>query len=378
MKQQLTPEALAAVLQSERLEDLGVSDIAKQFASEKGLPEAAPDGRWACDPRSGVMTVFNPARAKRPHDWAAKTPSESASTKPCPICEGKTTGVIDVRPLSEGFTFINKNLFPCFYLPSDKAAEQVLLQPFDRESSQEAHGLHFLQWTSSIHERDWHNMPTKDLAVVLKRMGALEKKLLTESKGKMPETTAFNPNHRTFGFVSIIKNYGAPVGGSLTHGHQQIIHGNLLPGAIFDDRSFLLRTGRSFLSFMQEVLSQELVVRDCKEALLTVPYFMKRPYQMLLLLKDPKKCFLHELTDEEYEAAAEGWAAAARAFVEIMPKMGRETAYNVLVHNGPSGGLYIEFLPYTQETGGYEQLGLYVCHETPESAAATLRTVANL
>jgi hypothetical protein len=68
-----------------------------------------------------------------------------------------------------------------------------------------------------------------------------------------------------------------------------------------------------------------------------------------------------------------GWSEAARAFQELMPKMGKEYAYNALVHTGPGAGLYVEFLPYTQEDGGYEKLGLWVCQESPEGAADVLR-----
>jgi hypothetical protein len=57
----------------------------------------------------------------------------------------------------------------------------------------------------------------------------------------------------------------------------------------------------------------------------------------------------------------------------MLPKMGREVAYNVLVHTGPGTGIYLEFLPFTQETGGFEQLGLWVCQGDPETAAEILR-----
>ena len=31
------------------------------------------------------------------------------------VCQGETTGIIDVAELSEGVTFINKNLYPALY-----------------------------------------------------------------------------------------------------------------------------------------------------------------------------------------------------------------------------------------------------------------------
>jgi galactose-1-phosphate uridylyltransferase len=53
--------------------------------------------------------------------------------------------------------------------------------------------------------------------------------------------------------------------------------------------------------------------------------------------------------------------------------LGREIAYNVVTHNGPGAGLYFEFLPYTQEMGGYEHLGLFICQGDPEEVAERLR-----
>ena len=377
MNRALTPEQIEAILESTDIGELSMSDIAERFRRENGMAAAAPDGLWACDPRTGTLVVFNPARARRPHDWSA-APEKAESAKPCPICEGKTTGILDVHPLSEGVTFINKNLFPCFYPHTGgTAAPQTVVPgkgaPANIATSNTASGLHFLQWTSSVHRRDWHNLPPEDAAIVLRRLAALEHKLLTESEGLMPETTEYNPGCRTFGFVSIIKNYGAPVGGSLAHGHQQIVHSNLMPAALHNDREFLLRTGQSFAAHLQGETPASLVVRDLGAARLLVPYYMKRPYQSVAVPSDTRKRFLFELTDAELSSLAALWCDAVRAMVEILPRLGKDAAYNVLIHNGPSGGLYIEFLPYSQETGGYERLGLYVCHETPEVAAETLR-----
>jgi hypothetical protein len=96
---------------------------------------------------------------------------------------------------------------------------------------------------------------------------------------------------------------------------------------------------------------------------------------MLLLLKDSGKQHVHELNDAEVAAVAEGWHDAIRAIRSIMPRIGREIAYNVVTHNGPGAGLYFEFLPYTQEIGGAEHLGLFVCQGNSEDAAAWLREV---
>jgi galactose-1-phosphate uridylyltransferase len=196
--------------------------------------------------------------------------------------------------------------------------------------------------------------------IVMQRLAALEKVLLAGDAGQP-------------GFVSVIKNQGRLVGGSLAHSHQQIGLSNVMPRRVQEHRRFQQERGEPFSAYLLRVNSQRLQLRDYGPAVLLVPYFMRRPLEMLLLIKDTHKQYLHELSRAEIAAAAEGWHEAIRAICHLMPDMGRETAYNVITHTGPGAGLYFEFLPYTQEIGGYEQLGLYICQGNPLDTAARLR-----
>jgi hypothetical protein len=94
---------------------------------------------------------------------------------------------------------------------------------------------------------------------------------------------------------------------------------------------------------------------------------------MALLLRDASKRYLHQLTEAEIGAVAEGWHGAIRAMRLVLAEIGRELAYNAIAHNGAGAGIYFEFLPYTQETGGFEHLGLYVCQQSPKTAALRIR-----
>jgi hypothetical protein len=102
---------------------------------------------------------------------------------------------------------------------------------------------------------------------------------------------------------------------------------------------------------------------------------MRRPYDMMLILKDSKKSYLHQLNDIEINAISDGWHDAIQIMLTVIPQIGKETAYNVITHNGPGAGLYFEFLPYTQEMGGFEHLGLYLCQGNPLISATSARTV---
>ncbi|MDX1616724.1 MAG: hypothetical protein R3300_20625, partial [Candidatus Promineifilaceae bacterium] len=234
----LDADTLDALVQAADLQALTVAQIFDLFREEKALHPYLPDATYEVDPRDGALVTFSSARARRPHDYVV--PEEPTGEQDCPICQGQTTGVIDVAPLSEGHTFINKNLFPILRV-LEKIEPEALEQarhdgaPMMKRAT---YGLHFLQWTSSLHDCDWHNMTQADRVVVLERLAALECKLLFDDHQLMPPAEPWDPQTKARGYVSIIKNYGAPVGGSLAHGHQQIAYSNIMPRRIHNNWTF--------------------------------------------------------------------------------------------------------------------------------------------
>jgi galactose-1-phosphate uridylyltransferase len=160
--------------------------------------------------------------------------------------------------------------------------------------------------------------------------------------------------------------------GGLAHGLS--IFG-ILPRRMMDNMDFERDRSEPFSSYLCRENPPDLLVKDYGPAILMVPYFMRRPYDMFLLVKDASKKHLHELTEAEIIAVAEGWHDATRGIHKILPEIGREVAYNVTTSNGPGTGLYFEFLPYSQYFGGFEHLGLFVCQETPDRAASRLRSL---
>ncbi len=364
MNQRLAREDLEAILQAEDVETLSVRKLMALTREE--INDFLPDGVCRVDPRNGDRILYHSSRGGRPHDNVPDSAGEIPQRE-CIICQGQTTGVVDVAELSEGFTFINKNLFPVLYPFRDKGL---------------AVGLHFLQWTSSQHDKDWHNMPLCDRIVAMERLAALERTLMAGADELMPiagdsgdHEEGPMPGRMPCAFVVIIKNYGHLVGGSLVHGHQQIAFSNVMPRRFEENARFEQEHGETFSTYMIRETPSELVVKDYGPAILLVPSFMRRPYDTMLLLKDTSKGYLHQLGEQELEAVAEGWHDGLLAIREIMPRLERETAYSVITNNGPGAGLYFEFLPFTQEIGGVEQLGLLVCQELPEKAASRLREI---
>ncbi len=366
----LDPQTLRGILQTERLDGLSCAQIEALFREEEQLARFLPDGVCRTDPRDGALVVFNAARARRPHDNAQPPTEPDEEGANDPVCRGETTGVIDVAPLSEGFTFINKNLFPILYPFEDGP---LAAARGGGGNGSRVRGMHFLHWTSSYFDRDWYNMPQSDRVIALERLAALERKLLLDGSAGYAVSGTTADGRPTHGYVLTIKNHGRLVGGSLAHGHQQILYGNLKPRHFQRNERFEQDHGETFAAYMLRENPRELTVKDYGPAVLVVPYFMRRPYNTLLLLKDHRKRFLWECSDEELAALAQAWGEVTSAIMAIMPAIGKTTAYNVTVSNGPGAGLYCELLPYTQETGGFEHLGLWICQDSPEQVAPHLR-----
>jgi galactose-1-phosphate uridylyltransferase len=191
----------------------------------------------------------------------------------------------------------------------------------------------------------------------------------------MPPSSQWESQKETSGFVTVIKNYGAPVGGSLEHGHQQIGWNNIMPRSYYNNWCFYNRHDMYFSEYMLRENPLALTVKEYGQARLIVPYFMKRPYNLLLLFHDVGKQYLCELDPEELDCLGDALNEVTRLYQEVMPRIGKELAYNVVFHNGPGAGFYVEFLPYTQETGGFEHLGLWVCQSMPELVAENLKSL---
>ena len=364
MREHLTREFLESLVQSQDISKVELDELRNFFLAERGMADFAPDGYAQIDPRNLDWIVFSSARSRRPHDnypphANANQPQES---KRCLICQGLTTRIVDVADLSEGFTFINKNLYPIFY-PAQRhpSGDPSLNKAPALDQGEPVEGFHFLQWTSSFHDRDWHNMPQGDRLIAFQRLAALEKMLMAK------------PNV----YVSVIKNHGRLVGGSLSHGHQQIAASNIMPNRIRQDQQFHQEHQQTFTDFLLRNTTNHLIIKDYGPAVLLTPYFMRRPFDMMLVLKNTARQTLHSLDDAEMVAVVDGGQDAIRLILRVMPMIGKEIAYNVTTHNGPGGGLYFEFLPYTQEMGGFEHLGLYLCQGNPYECARLSRQLLN-
>ncbi|WP_019614329.1 hypothetical protein [Psychromonas ossibalaenae] len=374
MKQQLKLEDAKKMMLSCDMGELDFAEILNNINNDELLSKYSPDGICQIDPRNGNLVVYNSSRAKRIHTTVDKPPQHQEFEN-CPICNGQSSEILDLAEQSEGFTFINKNIYPIFHpieeLPQEEA-DYFLHQDLEHKG-RASYGFHLLQWTSSIHDKDWHNLPFTDALISFEQLAALEKILLCQTTSFMSRSITKMEQQMVSGYVSIIKNYGAAAGASLTHGHQQIAYSNILPQRFFNNLRFRKRHEKSFSQFMQDENPANLIVKDYGEVILIVPYFMKRPLDMMLMVKDSSKRYLHQLSSVEKQQVTLAVQESIQTIIGLMEDMDIPPAYNMIVNNGPGCGLYFEFLAQTQKMGGYEQIGLFVCQANAVDSASRLR-----
>ena len=365
-----------ALIEAQRLEpaldQIRFSELLNWLSADPAIAAHTPDQTCQLDPRDGSLVVYNSRRAERHHDVAVDHSVAHSDSAPCPICAGSATRIIDVAAQSEGFTFLSQNLYPILN-PSPCLTDTLLsraLYPDPQHIGRVAYGLHLLQWTSSFHDRDWHNMPLVDLQVCVERLAVLEEKLCHEAGGYMPPS---DNEVDTFGCFSVIKNWGGAAGASLSHGHQQIAFSNIMPQRAFSNWSFFQRHNRTFAQYLIAENPPELTVAEWGRWRLVVPYFMQRPLTVMLLPIVGGLRHLYQLTQQERLDLATALQATIRSLLVLIPAYQRPPAYNFVLHNGPGNDLYLEFFPITQTNGGFERLGLWICQERPQRAAQMLR-----
>ena len=352
----VSQEILKRLTSSKALVDLDFDGLLTAIRDDARITPWRPEQYLRTDPRNGERVLYSLARAKRPIGNVPQERAEIRDVESCPLCNGETTSFIDVTPLSEGYTLINKNLYPAIY-PHQKSNE-----------THPAYGMHFLQWSSTIHDKDLHNLSQGDCRVVIDRLALLEEKLLHSSSKDEHD-----------GYVGIIKNYGFLAGGSLSHGHQQILLSNVAPRKIADDRRFFEENSKPFAQHLLDNNPTSLTVASFGPVSAVTPYFMARPLQTILLFQSARCEYLHHLSDDGRDGLVKALRAILPAIIDTMPKMGRLPCFNLVFHCGPIGQMYIEIHAYTQEIAGLEHLGLYVCQGTPEQSAQTLReTIKNV
>lgn len=306
-------------------------------------------------PLTGELIVYCPARAKRPshhNDEWKEEKYEHIYPSTCPICTARTTPVIASAPLeSGGHAFVNENLFPA--MSPHKCASDP-----EGNGRSMLRGAHLLLWPSTKHV-DIEALSPEDHAQSFLLMQRLEEKLREDSRGK---------------YLQVIKNTGALAGSSLEHGHYQIMLSNQEPNKLTLLRKFHEQNFSSYAAFTRKAIDKHLLVKEYPSVDVITPPWIRRPLEVMILPKALEKERLGALSHDELVDFATATSDIARALQEIMPRIGKEYAHNMMLYSCQGiGTLWMEVLPHTQITGGFEWSGLSLCQSSPRLSTEIYR-----
>ena len=349
---------LAEITRFARIDEASYADI-EAVVRGSGAGDYLPERDADQDPRSDIWISRSESRRSRPLSGAAGDDNggeasceDGREVTSCIVCDCRLTPAVDVTSLTEGHsTFATPNLYPMVY-------------PFPPAECGGGRGLHLIQWCSTEHDADLHNMSWQDMETVIERLAALEEFLLHGEGAGFPGT---GEGHT--GFAALMKNRGLKVGGSVEHGHQQIAHLSVLPRALAADADYLGRNGQPYAAALRKAAGAPLTVAEFPGGVSAVAApWMRRPLEVAILPADGAGAFLHHLADESLKGIAEALRVITGALQLLMELRGMSFDYNLAFHTGPVGLLYIEVLPWTQPYGGFEHLGHYLCQETPATS----------
>jgi hypothetical protein len=349
----LPREALDARSAGRSLATLGFAGLVEQC--RQGAGAHAPDTLSARDPR-GFPIAYSHERAGRPVGRADR----------CPVCDNETCAAVDVLDLPGGdAAWLTPNLYPILY-------------PYEapRSAAAPIPGVHLVQWSSLRHDGGLTGAGPATACAIVAQWARAEEFLLHHADARFPESAPGPDGLPHRGHCGLVKNRGRTVGGSVEHDHQQI----LLSAAAFAEPPLTHGLADALL---REAAPARLVER-LDDALVVVPGFMRRPLHAFIVPLAPgatpggppraaRAGWLHHLPTPARDALAVAIARLARAVSLDMQRRGLEPAWNMILHTGPGCAPLLELRPHTQPLGGFEQLGLWLSEERPETSAGRLR-----
>ena len=175
-------------------------------------------------------------------------------------------------------------------------------------------------------------------------------------------------------YIQVIKNTGVTAGSSLDHGHYQVILSNAEPGKLRDLRKFHAEKGFSFAGFCSRSVFEDLIVKEYETARILTPPWMRKPLEIMVVPKALHKERVSDLSPQEVRDFAAATGDVARVLKQIMPAMGKEYAFNLMLYSGKGiGTTSIEIVPCTQITGGFEHAGYWICQSSPKLSTTMYR-----
>jgi UDPglucose--hexose-1-phosphate uridylyltransferase len=300
--------------------------------------------------------VIATSRSKRPGAFIDKKSREKA----CPFCPGnekKTEKTLLALPNEKNWKVrVFKNKYPVLYKRNLKPVSENFYSTFT------PCGAHEILIETRHHEREYFNMPERDIVFIIKALKARHDKLM-----KIPDVN----------YVTMFKNKGVRAGASLSHPHMQIIASPIFPHKISEEMHesenyFKKEKKCAYCAVIENEISakKRIVVRN-KDWIVISPFVSRWPYQTTIL---PKR-HISDLT-EISESEMRTMAKAIKHLFYGYSKRFDDPPYNIMYHNFPQSDFWhfhVSVYPRLITPAGFEFFGLNVNITSPEKAARELR-----
>ena len=300
--------------------------------------------------------ILSSSRSRRPGAFIDQKDREKA----CPFCPGneaRTEKTLLALPNEKQWKVrIFKNKFPVLHHRSFKPVVKNFFPTFT------PCGAHEVLIETRHHDREYFNLPEKDIALVIEALKQRYSELMA-----IPDVN----------YVTIFKNKGERAGASIPHPHMQIIAAPLFPGAIskeMEESENLFKLEKkcgNCLTIRNESRDRKRIVTYNKDWIVICPFVSLWPYQSTIL---PRRHYseIAQMADSEMLNLAK----VIKKLFHGYSKLFGDPPYNIMYHNFPKSDFWhfhIHVHPRLVTHAGFEFFGLNVNVTPPEKAAMELK-----
>ncbi|TBV27959.1 galactose-1-phosphate uridylyltransferase [Meridianimaribacter sp. CL38] len=327
------------------------------------------------NPLTGEWVLVSPHRAKRP--WQGQEEDANQETRPthdpdCYLCSGNTRANGEKNPDYEDvFVFVND--FSALQKDSKQFSHNDGLIKAEAEQ-----GICKVICFSPDHSKSLADMNVKDIQKVIHTWQS--------------EFTSLG-KQSNINYVQIFENKGAVMGCSNPHPHGQIWSQSTLPNEVskkdIHQKTYYKQNNNTLLQdyLKQELKLKERIVFENRAFVVLVPFWAIWPYEAMIVPKQPQKDII-ELPREETILFAEAISVLTKIYDKLF---NTSFPYSSGIHQAPTNNennehwhWHMSFYPPLLRSAtvkkfmvGYEMFGMAQRDITPETAAQTLKHLAD-